>query len=119
MYRVSNYLCSLHKNVKKKERKEIATLLYHSSVVRTSTRVQGVVERKELPSLLLQSLVVKASTGMEGAMEGKELDTLLLHSSVASASTRVKVWRKERNLPLCCFVVQLLEHPPGCKLQWK
>ena len=44
------------------ERKELVTLLLHSSVVRALTRVEGVMERKELFTLLLHSSVVRALT---------------------------------------------------------
>ena len=46
------------------KRKELATLLLHSSVVRASTRMSGVMERQELASHLLHSSVVRASTRM-------------------------------------------------------
>ena len=43
------------------KRKELATLLLHSSVVRASTRVSGVMKRKKLATLLLHNSVPRAT----------------------------------------------------------
>ena len=69
------------------ETKELGTLFLHTSVDRTSTRLEDVIERKQIATLLRHSSVVRTSTRVEGAVERMDLPSLLPQSSVVSRKT--------------------------------